>query len=100
EEVHVKLLISTLRSKKTEPFAEAHQAPCICLAFCKLRKIKECSNKLCLFIYGKLSNVLKAIYMQHLMKIDGVIVDLVKEIIELVLDINDQGMEEKLQVKN
>ncbi|KAL4395926.1 hypothetical protein HN873_000445 [Arachis hypogaea] len=65
-----------------------------------VRKIKECSNKLSLFTYGKLNNVPEAVYMQHLMGIDGVIVDFVKEIAELVLDINGQGMEEMLQAKN
>ncbi|MED6124673.1 Glycerophosphodiester phosphodiesterase gdpd2 [Stylosanthes scabra] len=70
-----------------------------------VREIKECcsnnnNNKLCLFTYGKLNNVPEAVYMQHLMGIDGVIVDFVKEISELVLDINDKGMEGKLQVKN
>ncbi|MED6191660.1 Glycerophosphodiester phosphodiesterase gdpd2 [Stylosanthes scabra] len=65
-----------------------------------VREIKECS-KLCLFTYGKLNNAPEAVYMQHLMGIDGVIVDFVKEISELVLDINNDkgGMEGKLQVK-
>ncbi|KAL9331219.1 hypothetical protein ACSQ67_000829 [Phaseolus vulgaris] len=47
-------------------------------------KIKE--SKLCLLSYGKLNNVPEAVYMQHLMGIDGVIVDLVKEITEAVAD--------------
>ncbi|EEF49390.1 glycerophosphodiester phosphodiesterase, putative [Ricinus communis] len=47
-------------------------------------KIKEA--KLSLLTYGKLNNVSEAVYMQHLMGIDGVIVDLVKEITEAVSD--------------
>ncbi|XP_065866446.1 glycerophosphodiester phosphodiesterase GDPD1, chloroplastic-like [Euphorbia lathyris] len=49
-------------------------------------RIKEA--KLSLLTYGKLNNVVEAVYMQHLMGIDGVIVDLVKEITEAVSDIN------------
>ncbi|CAA2964918.1 glycerophosphodiester phosphodiesterase GDPD1, chloroplastic-like [Olea europaea var. sylvestris] len=45
-------------------------------------KIKE--SKLSLLTYGKLNNVPEAVYMQHLMGIDGVIVDLVREITETV----------------
>jgi len=45
-------------------------------------KIKEA--KLSLLTYGKLNNVPEAVYMQNLMGIDGVIVDLVKEISEAV----------------
>ncbi|CAN1295828.1 Glycerophosphodiester phosphodiesterase GDPD1, chloroplastic [Linum perenne] len=41
-------------------------------------KIKD--SKLSLLTYGKLNNVAEAVYMQHLMGIDGVIVDLVEEI--------------------
>ncbi|KAE8021287.1 hypothetical protein FH972_007192 [Carpinus fangiana] len=47
-------------------------------------KIKEA--KLSLLTYGKLNNVAEAVYVQHLMGIDGVIVDLVKEITEAVSD--------------
>ncbi|KDP41815.1 hypothetical protein JCGZ_26833 [Jatropha curcas] len=47
-------------------------------------KIKEA--KLSLLTYGKLNNVAEAVYMQHLMGIDGVIVDLVKEITDAVSD--------------
>lgn len=47
-------------------------------------KIKE--SKLSLLTYGKLNNVAEAVYMQHLMGIDGVIVDLVQEITEAVHD--------------
>lgn len=45
-------------------------------------KIKEA--KLALLTYGKLNNVPEAVYMQHLMGVEGVIVDLVKEITEAV----------------
>lgn len=45
-------------------------------------KIKEA--KLSLLTYGTLNNVPEAVYVQHLMGIDGVIVDLVKEIAEAV----------------
>ncbi|GAA0141772.1 phosphodiesterase [Lithospermum erythrorhizon] len=45
-------------------------------------KIKEA--KLSLLTYGKLNNVPEAVYMQHLMGVDGVIVDLVQEISEAV----------------
>ncbi|CAN0870107.1 Glycerophosphodiester phosphodiesterase GDPD1, chloroplastic [Linum grandiflorum] len=45
-------------------------------------KIKD--SKLSLLTYGKLNNVAEAVYMQHLMGIDGVIVDLVEEITEAV----------------
>ncbi|KAF3973037.1 hypothetical protein ACB098_01G242100 [Castanea mollissima] len=45
-------------------------------------KIKEA--KLSLLTYGKLNNVPEAVYLQNLMGIDGVIVDLVKEISEAV----------------
>ncbi|XP_068302790.1 glycerophosphodiester phosphodiesterase GDPD1, chloroplastic-like [Pyrus communis] len=49
-----------------------------------LTKIKEA--KLSLLTYGKLNNVPEAVYMQHLMGIEGVIVDFVKEITEAVSD--------------
>ncbi|XP_020980764.1 glycerophosphodiester phosphodiesterase GDPD1, chloroplastic [Arachis duranensis] len=76
-------------------------------------KIKESS--LCLLTYGKLNNVPEAVYMQHLMGIDGVIVDLVKEITEAVANMikpvsnnavgGEEGLAEiegmgKLQVKS
>lgn len=48
-------------------------------------KIKD--SKLSLLTYGKLNNVAEAVYMQHLMGIDGVIVDLVKEITESISDL-------------
>ncbi|KAF7819375.1 glycerophosphodiester phosphodiesterase GDPD1, chloroplastic-like [Senna tora] len=47
-------------------------------------KIKE--SKLSLVTYGKLNNVAEAVYMQHLMGIEGVIVDLVQEITQAVSD--------------
>ncbi|OMO85466.1 Glycerophosphoryl diester phosphodiesterase [Corchorus capsularis] len=47
-------------------------------------KIKE--SKLSLLTYGKLNNVPEAVYMQHLMGIEGVIVDLVHEISKAVGD--------------
>ncbi|KAL1539913.1 Lysophospholipase D gdpd1 [Salvia divinorum] len=47
-----------------------------------VKKIKDL--KLSLLTYGKLNNVAEAVYMQHLMGVDGVIVDLVKEITEAV----------------
>lgn len=47
-------------------------------------KIKEA--KLSLLTYGKLNNVAEAVYMQHLMGIEGVIVDLVQEITEAVTE--------------
>jgi len=45
-------------------------------------KIKEA--KLSLLTYGKLNNVSEAVYLQHLMGVDGVIADLVQEISEAV----------------
>ncbi|KAL6139391.1 hypothetical protein ACLB2K_057696 [Fragaria x ananassa] len=47
-------------------------------------KIKE--SNLSLLTYGKLNNVAEAVYMQHLMGIEGVIVDFVEEITEAVCD--------------
>ncbi|XVF13868.1 hypothetical protein REPUB_Repub09cG0006100 [Reevesia pubescens] len=47
-------------------------------------KIKE--SKLSLLTYGKLNNVPEAVYMQHLMGIEGVIVDFVQEISQAVGD--------------
>ncbi|KAL5058814.1 hypothetical protein RYX36_030418 [Vicia faba] len=49
-----------------------------------VNKIKEAN--LSLLTYGKLNNVPEAVYMQHLMGIDGVIVDFVQEITEAVAD--------------
>uniref|UniRef100_A0A5B7CF41 glycerophosphodiester phosphodiesterase n=1 Tax=Davidia involucrata TaxID=16924 RepID=A0A5B7CF41_DAVIN len=45
-------------------------------------KIKE--SNLSLLTYGKLNNVPEAVYLQHLMGVEGVIVDLVQEITEAV----------------
>ncbi|XP_021297951.1 glycerophosphodiester phosphodiesterase GDPD1, chloroplastic-like [Herrania umbratica] len=47
-------------------------------------KIKE--SKLSLLTYGQLNNVPEAVYMQHLMGIDGVIVDFVQEISQALSD--------------
>ncbi|KAL6135950.1 hypothetical protein ACLB2K_068175 [Fragaria x ananassa] len=47
-------------------------------------RIKE--SNLSLLTYGKLNNVAEAVYMQHLMGIEGVIVDFVEEITEAVCD--------------
>lgn len=61
-------------------------------------KIKE--STLSLLTYGQLNNVPEAVYMQHLMGIEGVIVDLVQEITKAVSDlkirplISEEGREE------
>ncbi|CAN0929181.1 Glycerophosphodiester phosphodiesterase GDPD3 [Linum grandiflorum] len=47
-----------------------------------ISKIKEA--KLCLVTYGQLNNVGEVVYMQHLMGVEGVIVDLVGEITKAV----------------
>ncbi|KAH7847810.1 hypothetical protein Vadar_030480 [Vaccinium darrowii] len=70
-------------------------------------KIKEAN--LSLMTYGKLNNVPEAVYLQHLMGVNGVIVDLVKEITEAVsymIKPSGEGEEkvvlegeEKIQVK-
>ncbi|KAK4772704.1 hypothetical protein SAY86_014479 [Trapa natans] len=62
-------------------------------------KIKE--SKLSLLTYGKLNNVAEAVYMQHLMGIEGVIVDLVQEITEAVSDLirRPEAAEEGLAVE-
>ncbi|KAK9108556.1 hypothetical protein Syun_024567 [Stephania yunnanensis] len=49
-----------------------------------IAKIKESS--LSLMTYGQLNNVPEAVYMQHLIGVDGVIVDFVREITEAVSD--------------
>ncbi|XP_059656603.1 glycerophosphodiester phosphodiesterase GDPD1, chloroplastic-like [Cornus florida] len=49
-----------------------------------ITKIKE--SKLSLLTYGQLNNVPEVVYAQHLIGVDGVIVDLVQEITEAVLD--------------
>ncbi|XP_039017904.1 glycerophosphodiester phosphodiesterase GDPD1, chloroplastic-like [Hibiscus syriacus] len=56
-------------------------------------RIKE--SKLSLITYGQLNNVPEVVYMQYLMGIDGVIVDLVKEISESVSDVTQVEEEEK-----
>ncbi|ONK77854.1 uncharacterized protein A4U43_C02F11430 [Asparagus officinalis] len=58
-------------------------------------KIKE--SNLILLTYGQLNNVSEAVYLQHLMGVNGVIVDLVEEITEAVSDFmneNGEGIEE------
>ncbi|KAM7509297.1 hypothetical protein LguiA_019750 [Lonicera macranthoides] len=50
-----------------------------------VNKIKE--SKLSLLTYGKLNNVSEAVYLQHLMGVEGVIVDLVEDITEAVSDL-------------
>lgn len=55
-------------------------------------KIKE--SNLSLYTYGQLNNTPEAVYMQHVMGIDGVIVDFVQDIVEAVSDItkpNDEN---------
>ncbi|CAA6660000.1 unnamed protein product [Spirodela intermedia] len=58
-------------------------------------RIKEFN--LCLLTYGQLNNVAEAVYMQHLMGIDGVIVDLVQEITEAVSDFAGDGDDDSFQ---
>ncbi|OIW20911.1 hypothetical protein TanjilG_25083 [Lupinus angustifolius] len=53
-------------------------------------KIKE--SEISLLTYGSLNNVPEAVYMQHLMGIDGVIVDLVQEIIEAIANLITSAM--------
>ncbi|XP_023530921.1 glycerophosphodiester phosphodiesterase GDPD1, chloroplastic-like [Cucurbita pepo subsp. pepo] len=50
-----------------------------------VKKIRE--SELSLLTYGKLNNVAEAVYMQHLMGIEGVIVDLVQEMTESLADL-------------
>lgn len=52
-------------------------------------KIKEAN--LSLLSYGQLNNVAEAVYMQHIMGVDGVIVDLVQEITEAVFNAQNSG---------
>ncbi|GLJ45804.1 hypothetical protein SUGI_0963880 [Cryptomeria japonica] len=47
-------------------------------------KIKE--SNLCLLTYGQLNNVEETVYLEHLIGIDGVIVDFVPEIVQSVAD--------------
>ncbi|XP_038985822.1 glycerophosphodiester phosphodiesterase GDPD1, chloroplastic-like [Phoenix dactylifera] len=63
-----------------------------------IARIKE--SNLSLLTYGQLNNVPEAVYMQHLMGINGVIVDLVKEITEAVSDFTrsaTEGREEQIK---
>ncbi|OIW20915.1 hypothetical protein TanjilG_25087 [Lupinus angustifolius] len=53
-------------------------------------KIKE--SEISLLTYGSLNNVPEVVYMQHLMGIDGVIVDLVQEITEAVANLITSAM--------
>ncbi|XP_073117356.1 glycerophosphodiester phosphodiesterase GDPD1, chloroplastic-like [Elaeis guineensis] len=57
-----------------------------------IARIKD--SNLSLLTYGQLNNVPEAVYMQHLMGINGVIVDLVKEITEAVSDFTRPATEE------
>ncbi|KAL6190641.1 hypothetical protein ACLB2K_037035 [Fragaria x ananassa] len=50
-------------------------------------RIKD--SNLCLLTYGQLNNIPEKVYMQHLMGVEGVIVDLVGEITEAVSDPNN-----------
>ncbi|XP_058179908.1 glycerophosphodiester phosphodiesterase GDPD2-like [Rhododendron vialii] len=65
-------------------------------------KIKEA--KLSLLTYGKLNNVPEAVYLQHLMGIEGVIVDLVQEITEavskMIKPLKEQGEDEILMERD
>ncbi|KAF3435286.1 hypothetical protein FNV43_RR22373 [Rhamnella rubrinervis] len=56
-------------------------------------KIKE--SKLSLLTYGTLNNVPEAVYMQYLMGVEGVIIDLVQEITEAVADMIKPSTEEE-----
>ncbi|KAL6133964.1 hypothetical protein ACLB2K_066197 [Fragaria x ananassa] len=50
-------------------------------------RIKD--SNLCLLVYGQLNNIPEKDYMQHLMGVEGVIVDLVGEITKAVSDLNN-----------
>nr|GMC97433.1 glycerophosphodiester phosphodiesterase GDPD1, chloroplastic-like [Ipomoea batatas] len=58
-----------------------------------VNKIKE--SDLSLLTYGKLNNVVEVVYMQHMMGIDGVIVDFVEEIGEAVWEMLKPSKEEE-----
>ncbi|WOL01745.1 hypothetical protein Cni_G10462 [Canna indica] len=65
-----------------------------------IARIKE--SNLALLTYGRLNNVPEAVYMQHLMGVNGVIVDLVQEITKAVSGFslpNLEGNEDAVQVK-
>ncbi|CAA0824611.1 Glycerophosphodiester phosphodiesterase GDPD1-chloroplastic [Striga hermonthica] len=59
-----------------------------------VNRIKEL--KLSLLSYGKLNNVPEAVYMQHLMGVDGVIVDFVRDITEAVTKMLKPPCEEEI----
>ncbi|XP_020539273.1 glycerophosphodiester phosphodiesterase GDPD3 isoform X2 [Jatropha curcas] len=60
-------------------------------------KVKE--SKLSLISYGLLNNVPEVVYVQHLMGVEGVIVDFVREITEAVSDLFDPAkMSEELRL--
>ncbi|KAF5181640.1 Glycerophosphodiester phosphodiesterase, partial [Thalictrum thalictroides] len=61
-----------------------------------INKIKE--SNLSLLTYGQLNNVPEAVHMQHLMGIDGVIVDLVREITEAVYDFVKKPVESEEEI--
>ncbi|KAL4192052.1 hypothetical protein AMTRI_Chr06g192090 [Amborella trichopoda] len=61
-----------------------------------ISKIKEAN--LSLLTYGQLNNVPEAVYMQNLMGVDGVIVDLVREISQAVSSFNKSTEEEDTAV--
>ncbi|XP_052187740.1 glycerophosphodiester phosphodiesterase GDPD1, chloroplastic-like [Diospyros lotus] len=57
-------------------------------------------SSLSLITYGQLNNVAEVVYMQHMLGVDGVIVDLVQEISESVSEftrVEEEGQEEKLK---
>ncbi|CAI9111624.1 OLC1v1011887C3 [Oldenlandia corymbosa var. corymbosa] len=60
-----------------------------------VNKIKE--SKLCLMTYGQLNNVPEAVYMQHLMGVEGVIVDFVEQITDAVSNLMSPGGNDKKQ---
>ncbi|URE48465.1 Glycerophosphoryl diester phosphodiesterase family [Musa troglodytarum] len=62
-----------------------------------IARIKE--SKLALLTYGQLNNVPEAVYMQHLMGVNGVIVDLVQEITEAVSEFISPDAEDAVEAK-
>lgn len=63
-----------------------------------IHKIKEAN--LALLTYGVLNNVPEAVYMQHVLGINGVIVDLVQEITESLAEFVTQKTEEENEEEN
>ncbi|XP_044488837.1 glycerophosphodiester phosphodiesterase GDPD1, chloroplastic-like [Mangifera indica] len=61
-----------------------------------IARIKEC--KLSLVTYGELNNVPEVVFLQRLIGVEGVVVDLVQEITEAVTDLisNENGEEDRL----